>query len=391
MKKSKGNLLITYILLIALSVSVFSYLYLIGFRLKESGIRVSEIESFYNADAGLNKAIWYLGTPTGQGGKGATWRTAGTWEAFGWGRYYIIVRDYVTNEVQIISTGEVGGITKTISQVVSIGGLPIAFDYSVYSNSASGVSGNTIITGDMYVNGNVALGGNAHVQDGYLYHPTGTTITKSGNATYTDGGQPDPNPSFPVVDTSYYDNLITLAQDATAGNVTYSNSTTNLNGGTIYVKGNVTISGNTTFNGPGVVVATGTISISGNTYSSSSVKFISAGQISLSGNTYTDGALYYSSTSLAASGNTRVSVGGFITKGSIALSGNLNMSGLVYSLGSTTMSGNAQVTGTLVATSVAGLSGNAHITYDASVLPTEVPIGFTGTSMTVKKGSWKGN
>ncbi len=391
MRTSKGNLLITFILLVALSITVFSYIYLISFRIKDTGIKVSEFDSFYAADAGLNKAIWYLGTPTGQGGKGMTWRTTSSWESFGRGGYYITVMNYVSGEVMIISTGEVGGIAKTVSQAISTGGLPLAFDYSVFCNSTASLSGNTIVDGDMYVNGNTTLSGNTHVQNGLLDHPTGTTISHSGNVTYTDGGQPDPAPSFPVIDTSYYNNLINLAKSAPSGNVSYSNSTTNLNGGIVYVHGNVTISGNTTFNGPGTVVASGTISLSGNTYSSGSVTFISAGQTSLTGNTYTNGAVYYSSTSLSASGNTRVSVGGFLSAGSIVLSGNLNMSGLVYALGSVAMSGNGQVTGAMVASSVTGLSGNAHVTYDSSVLPSSSPIGFPSTTMSVLKGSWKGN
>jgi hypothetical protein len=391
MRKSKGNLLITFILLVALSITIFAYIDMIGFRIKDTGIKVSEFDAFYAADAGLNKAIWNLATPTAQGGKGMTWRTTSSWESFGRGGYSITVTNYLTSEVLIISTGEVGGISKTVSQAISTGGLPMAFDYSVFSNKGASMSGNTIINGDMYVNGNTTIGGNTHVQNGLLEHPAGTTISPSGNVTYTDGGQPDPAPSFPVIDTSYYNNLLNLAKSASSGNVTYSNSTTNLNGAIVYVKGNVTISGNTTFNGPGTVVATGTITLSGNTYSNGSVTFISAGQTSLTGNTYTNGAVYYSSTSLAASGNTRVTVGGFISAGSIALSGNLNMSGLVYALGSVAMSGNGQVTGSMVASSVTGLSGNAHVTYDSSVLPTSSPIGFPSSTMTVLKGSWKGN
>ncbi len=390
MKKSKGNLLVTFILLIALSITVFSYLYLIGFRLKESGIRVSENQSFYAAEAGLNKAIWYLSTPTAQGGKGTSWRVTSSQEAFGRGKYYITVRDSATGEVQIISTGEVLGIRKTVSQSLVSAGTPSAFNYSLFSNSASTISGSAIVYGDMYVNGNTTLTDYVHVQDGELFHPTGTTITTSGSPTYTDGGAPNPVPTFPTLDTSFYDGQISIAQGVAAGNVTYTDATVNLNGSTVYVKGNVTIAGNTTFNGPGSVVATGTISISGNTYSTGSVKFISNGQISATGNTYTDGSTYYSTASIYAAGNTRVSVGSFITKGNVTLGGNLNMSGIIYAKGSATLTENVQVTGSLVTNSVSEISDNAHITYDPAYIPAEIPVGFSGTSLTVKKGTWKG-
>jgi len=389
MKKDKGNLIVTFIMVIALSMTVFVFISFTGIRLKESGIKVSELESFYTAEAGLHKAIWYLATPTTQGGKGLTWRATNFQENYGWGAYYLTVQNSaVSGEVLIISTGEVGGILKTTSQIVNIGGLPAAFDYALYSNLATSLSGNTNIEGDMYVNGNTSFSGNASVTDGYLYHPTGTTI--SGHGTYTDGGEPNPKPNFPVIDTSSYDSLITTAQSVPEGDVSYSNQTTDLNGATIYVNGDVTISGNTTFNGPGTIVASGKIDLSGNTYSSSTVKFISQEEIKLTGNTYTNRALYYSATSLSASGNTRVTVGGFITEGTLSLSGNLNISGIVYSMAGTSMSGNATVRGALVTNSVTGLSGNSKITYDPSVFPGEMPSGFSASNLTVKKGSWRG-
>jgi formylmethanofuran dehydrogenase subunit C len=393
MKKSKGNLLITFILLMALSVTVFSYLYLIGFRLKESGLRVSENQAFYAAEAGLNKAIWYLATPIAQGGKGISWRVTSSHEVFGRGKYYMTVRDAATGEVLVISTGEVLGLRKTVTQsLIAGGGAPTAFSYSLFSNSASTISGSAIVRGDMYVNGNTILTDYVHVEDGYLYHPTGTTVTiGSGYPTYTDGGQPDPKPVFPTLDTSFYDGQISIAQGVAAGNVTYTDATVNLNGSTVYVKGNVTIAGNTTFNGPGAVVATGKISLSGNTYSTGSVKFISNGALNATGNTYTDGSTYYSSTSILATGNTRVSVGSFITKGDVTLGGNLNMSGIVYAQGSANLYENVIITGSLVTNSVSSISGNAHITYDPAYIPAEIPVGFSGTSLIVKKGTWKGN
>lgn len=391
MKKSKGNLLVTFILLIALSFTVFSYLYLIGFRVKESGFRVSENQAFYAAEAGLNKAIWYLGTSTAQGGKGASWRVTSSQEAFGRGKYYITVRDSATGEVQIISTGEVLGTRKTVSQTLVTGGLPTAFNYSLYSNSTSAISGSAIVDGDMYVNGNTTLSDYVHVQNGDIYHPTGTTISVSGSPTYVDGGQPNPKPSFPALDSSSYDSLITTASHVAAGDVSYTDATVNLNGSTIYVKGNVTIAGNTTFNGPGAIVATGTISLSGNTYSTGSVNFISNGQISATGNTYTAGSTYYSTTSIFASGNTRVSVGSFITKGNVTLGGNLNLSGIIYAQGSASLTGNTIVTGSLVTNSVSTITDNSHVTYDPTYFPAQMPVGFTGTTLTVKKGTWKGS
>ena len=391
--KSKGNLLVAFIILIAMSAIVLSILSLVGIRVRESGVKVSEFDSFYVAEAGLNKAIWYLATPVAQGGKGTSWRDVSYYEPYGWGGYYLTVQDTATSgEVQIISTGEVGGIMKTVSQIVDTSGVPDAFNYAIFSNAALNLSGSANIQGDIFINGNTVFSGSASVTDGYVYHPVGTTI--SGGGTYTDGGEPNPVPTFPNLDTSYYSSLISVAQGMPSGDQNYSNTTVDLNGGTVYINGSVNVSGSTTFNGPGVVVATGTLSFSGNTYTTSNVKFISNGAIGASGNMYTDDAIYYSSTSISASGNTRVNVGGFLSTGTLNLSGNINVSGIVYSVGQITLSGNPAIRGSMVSGSllgVQGISGNTNIIHDQSVFPDELPPGFPSTSVSKVTGTWKGD
>jgi len=390
MKKNKGNLIVSFIMVVALSITVFAFLSYIGIRLRESGIRVSEIESFYVADAGVNKAIWYLGTPTGSGGKGFSWRVSSSYEAFGWGGFLLTVRDYAANEVQIISTGEVGGIMKTVSQVVGVGGLPEAFDYAIYCNSGADYSGAVNVQGDVYMNGNTKFGADCSFTGGYVYHPAGTSLT--GDGSWTDGGAMNPAPGFPVFDSSYYDNLITAAKSVPVGSQTYSGTTLNLNGSTIYVNGDVKISGNTTINGPGAIVATGKIDQSGNTYSSSSPMFISGHALSVSGNTYTSGATYYSATEIDVSGDTRVDVGSVLSKGKVKLTGNLNLSGIIFAdTGATVVLGNPVIRGALVASKIDKFSGNANVVFDESKFPSNMPTGFTASTLTVKKGSWKGN
>jgi len=388
--KNKGNLLLTFIMLVALSVIIFSFLSFIGTRLKDSIVKIAETSAFYAAEAGLNKAIWYLATPVAQGGRGFSWRTTNYYEAFGRGGYYFtIISAGSPMEVLITSTGEVAGILRTVSENVNMGGLPPAFNYSVFSNNTATIWGNSHITGSIFVNGNTLLSQASSVTGGYVYHPFGTSI--SGTGTYTNGGEPVPLPSFPVIDTSYYDAAIDSAGSVPSGDIIYKNATINLNGSTVYVNGDVTISGNTTINGPGSIVATGKISISGNTYGSSSVKYISSGLINVTGNVYTSNSIYYSSSSISASGNTRVNIGGFLSKGGVSLGGNVNVFGLIYSYGATSMSGNPILKGSLVSGSISDLSGSISVTYDPSVFPRELPPGFPPSSLAVKKGTWKGD
>ncbi len=66
MKKSKGNLLITFIVVVSLSALILIFIQLVAVRLTDSNSRVNEAQAFYIADAGLHKAIWYLGTAVAQ-------------------------------------------------------------------------------------------------------------------------------------------------------------------------------------------------------------------------------------------------------------------------------------------------------------------------------------
>lgn len=390
--KSKGNLLITFILLVSLSITIFAFISFIGTRMLESGVKVSEVESFYAAEAGLNKAIWYLATPVASGGRGLTWRAIGSYEAFGRGGYYMTAANTsVSHEVLVMSTGEVHGISKTVSQIMDLGGLPAPFDYAVYSNGPINMSGNAAIQGDIFVNGNTHFAGSANVSDGYVYHPTGSTI--SGAGTYTDGGAPDPLPTMPMLDTSFYTGKIAIAQGVAAGDVTYSNTTVSLLSD-IYVKGNVNISGTTTFTGPGCLVATGNIGMSGSTYGSGNGKFIAGGNINITGNSYTSGSIFYSPSAISASGNTRVNAGGFISNGTIAFGGNINLSGFAYSTGALSLSGNPSIRGALVSGSfvgVTGIGGSTNIVYDDTVFPDDIPPGFSPSSLERKHGTWKGD
>ena len=148
--KSKGSILIVFIMLIGLSFLVFSAATVVTTHVRQSGIKTSDTQAFYAAESGLSKAMWYLGTSVLDGGKGIDWRGT-TAESFSKGNYEVTVQDIpVVSEVLIISTGEVFGIKKTITQHVNIeGSLPDAFDHSIFSNSGFNASGNAKFSGDI--------------------------------------------------------------------------------------------------------------------------------------------------------------------------------------------------------------------------------------------------
>jgi formylmethanofuran dehydrogenase subunit C len=386
-KHSKGNLLITFIVIVSLSALVLLFIQVIVVRLRDSSSRLSEARAFYAADAGLNKAIWYLAGNAGYDQNSSLHIQ----ETFGSGTYYItVVNASDTAEALIVSTGEVAGVERTVSQVVSKGaGVPSVFtEYGVYSGGGENFTGNILISGEVYVSGNTTFGSNCQVINGEVEHPTGTTVT---GAHVT--SEVVPAVPMPTFDSSSYDTMISYAQLNGISDLTISgNNNYLLNGQTIYVKGNVSISGNTTIKGGGTIVATGTISQSGNTTTSGgSVSFISNGQIAISGNTNAPGANFYSTSNINVSGNTRVQVGSVLTKGPVSLTGNTNISGLIYAGGGASIvSGNPVITGSIVAHDFSSFSGNANVFHDISVFSSTIT-GFSSSgALTPKKGTWKG-
>jgi formylmethanofuran dehydrogenase subunit C len=390
--KNKGNLLVTFILLIGLSAVVLSLAAFIAIRLQETGFKVTDKTAYYYADAGLNKAVWYLSAPSGSGGKGMSWRVTASREVFGRGDYrFSIINTAVSTEVLIISTGEVGSSTSTVVQVMDLAGYPTSFNYAMYTDTTTIMNGNVAIYGDIYVDGNTTLNGNASVY-GNLYHPAGTTITP-GSGTYTDGGAQSPAPTKPTLDTTYYDAYIATAQSQPSGSLDYNNAgTVNLNGQTLYVNGDVHVNATTTFVGPGRIVASGNIIFNGNTTSNNAVEFIAKTGLTVNGNTSATSANFYSAGTFISNGNTRLDVGSIISKGNTTFNGNMSMTGLLFTLGTFTLQGNPTITGVVCSAALNGvdtINGSARITFDQSKLPSTLPAGFTATSLSRKHGTWR--
>lgn len=387
----RGNIMLTFLLISVFALILFSIFFVQGGRLRSVTGGSNYLKALYIAEAGLNKAMWNLATPVSSGGKGISWRTSGTSESYVGGSYNISVTDSATHEITIISTGEIGGLSRTVQQKLLLESFPAAFDYALYSNSNLGMSGSVHISGDIYSNGDTRMTGSCRVDNGKVYYSEDGSVSGSGSCQYADGGTPSPVPEMPALDTSYYDSQISIAQSMAPGPKSYSGSSDiYLNGATIYVNGNLNISGSGTIHGPGGFVATGTINISGSRGTDGSeIKFISKGELSVSGSSGMPNSSFYSKDDLSVSGSGRFIVGSFITESDLKMSGSVTLQGMGYAGGAAKFSGSIQVVGSLVSNSVSGLSGSISVTYDKSSLPGEAPAGFSGTKLSKVKGSWK--
>ncbi len=70
---------------------VGGFLYAASVFTLNSGWEETDARALWLAEAGSEKAIWYLMTPVGGGGRGENWTTAGTTENLGSGTYRMVV------------------------------------------------------------------------------------------------------------------------------------------------------------------------------------------------------------------------------------------------------------------------------------------------------------
>ncbi len=84
----------TMALAILLVSLVGGFLFATGVFISNSGWEETDMKTFWLAEAGLQKGIWNLKTPTGSGGQGENWTTAGTTENLSGGSYTLVVARY---------------------------------------------------------------------------------------------------------------------------------------------------------------------------------------------------------------------------------------------------------------------------------------------------------
>lgn len=95
MKSETGTVLVpTFIVMLTLTAIVTGFLFMISIQTKGIGWDIPSSKAIWLAEAGFQKAIWNLKTPTGSGGQGETWTTNGTTESLGDGTYTMVVARY---------------------------------------------------------------------------------------------------------------------------------------------------------------------------------------------------------------------------------------------------------------------------------------------------------
>jgi len=378
-KKRKGNVMIAFILITTLAVVAFSLYFILGGRMRGATGQTNYIKALYVAEAGIHKAIWLCTTPPSEGGKGISWRTLGSTEAFGDGSFTIVVGDDPPNNVLITSSGEVQGVTRTIQISLTADSLPVAFDYALFNYGDLEVKSSVTVNGDVFANGD-ALINNPAVIDGEVVVPEDNSVSGTGDY---DVGEPleDP-PPMPYIDPSWYNGHISIASAQAPGDVVLEDY--DLGDSTVYVNGNVTIRGNLT--GGGKVVASGDILFE-DTDTGEDITYISGDQMYIGGNSNIGDSLIYSSNDMEIAGTARIT--GMIIAPLINVSGTPTIFGSVFATDISVTLGTVNIVGNLINPASNVYEGDISIFYDPAYLPDTPPPGMMGGGYSIVPGSWR--
>jgi len=285
----------------------------------------------------------------------------------------------------LTSTGQIAGgegnIERKIQQVVEVetAEWPSAFQYALFGNGGSmQVKENGTVTGSIFQYGDVQIKENSTVTE-YVY-ATGNISSKS-SSVYEEGALPDPLPTLPTLDTTvYFDPELTEAADN--GGSSLTTSWINLNDGDVYVNGDIQLNADGVISGSGTIVATGDITIKERSTVAEGVNIIAGGTLLLKEDTEVGSEfMLYSSTEVQIKENgTGHPSGIVITPGDVQIKEEGNYTGIIYAGGAVQIKEDSSITGSIVAggSQQEGIQikEDSYITYDASLMPTNIPPGL---------------
>jgi cytoskeletal protein CcmA (bactofilin family) len=380
--QKKGHvLLLTFILLTALSFIVGSFIYLTTGGIKNMASLVSREKAFYLAEAGLQKAIWYLNAPPEQGGYGISWRTSGSSESLAGGSYTMKVNQ-LGSDLIITAEGNYRNSKRTLQ--VRYNTYPPSFSYAIFSQQRVQIDDGVVVGGDLFADANVQVNNNARVT-GKVIVTAGHSV--SGSGTYTAQQATPPIPTLPTLETTFYNGEIAR----TAGSTDYSRTgVLNLSGSTIYGR-NITVQGR--INGPGALVAGQKLTIDSDSSIGDGVKLISDKELNIKSNsTFGQNITLYSNSKIDIDSNaSQVGPGlALLSPRQLEIDSNSNLSGIIYAakidIGSTSIFRGSIQGG--ASTPDNHFDDNSQIIFDRAKFPSTPPTGLSG-GFSLVKDSWK--
>ncbi|MFC1568259.1 hypothetical protein ACFL37_01010 [Candidatus Margulisiibacteriota bacterium] len=274
MNKNKRGFVLPFVLILitVLVVIVGSVTYLTTVGVQNASSDLEKHKALSIAEAGVNKAIWFMVTHPDEGGEGPEWRTGTYSENFGGGSYTFSVIDHgVDPDAFYINCHGYYRETEAELEVLATVEYAHRFvDYALHSDESVKINPAGKVKGNIYADGDVTIEAGSDVSDGTVAVTAGHTVT--GEGTYVEG--PTAVPRTPVIDYAYYENKFVVADaggpDVVVGDQVYDDL--DLNSQALYVNGTVTIEGS--LSGKGEIVSTGQIHVLGGASVGTEIKLI---------------------------------------------------------------------------------------------------------------------
>jgi len=282
LSNQKGIALLTTLIFVFILVTFgVALLTMTGNDIKLSALQRDSTEAFYIAEAGIDKALWYLNTPEDNGGKGLDWRTNEYQEpypAVSTDYYQLTVEDTAEQDIiKITSRGVVSDGNKVygsrkieVEAKKAISPSPgLVYNYTITTEENLTLKGRLVIDGDVHSNGNIStVGGNIALINGVATSSGGTNEYDSGSVNYE-------IQMYPKIDFEYYKGLVTdpdnpdNAYDGSGNGKYYGKDTSVVFDtptelvGINFIEGNVSIKadGHLTIINGGAIFATGEITV----------------------------------------------------------------------------------------------------------------------------------
>jgi len=355
----KGMALIATLIFVFVLVSFsVAILVMTGNDSKLSTLHRESTRAFYLAETGVDKALWYLNTPTAQGGYGINWRTNVTvppvppgpliYPSATSSEYYEVTVETTTPPgpgvgITVHSTGrEVGGGeynkgTRIVEVKLEKGTAPsegAVYNYALMTFSEESdleFNGHVTIIGDVHSNGDIT--GN-----GFEPEDVVGKITYTGDSNLpTDGidvKELDDIQDFPAPTWDYF------WDEAVIANQVYDTDTAYEIGGSLtgihYFQGDVIIKNDLVVNG--TIVVKGSITVSGhpditlvNSDVNMSLVMVASGDITLGGNVDVEGIIHTEGL-ITLNGNVTVDEGAILAEDGV-VNGTGAKTKIVYDVG----------------------------------------------------------
>ncbi len=338
LSNQKGMALLTTLIFVFILVTfAVTLLTMTNNDTKLSTLQRDSTRAFFLAEAGIEKALWYLNTPEDLGGKDKyLWRPSSFHEEVTPLEYYEIsinntggstLPEKPTDTIDITSIGVVknpdGTVVgkRTVVVAAYIGISPsdnVSYDHAILTDGDLTLNGGISISGSIHSNGDITNNGTLDLQDGIA------TAQGENNIAYPLGLDDQGEENFPHIDFKHFRELVIdpdnpdNVYDASGYGKFYGKDTSvvfNTDSdlyGIHFVDGDVTIQASIILNNA-TIFTTGTIDVigSGDVYLKNDISplaLIAKGDITIGGSVHGEGIIQSEAT-ITINGNVNIEIG----------------------------------------------------------------------------------